>query len=435
MSLTAPVSQDKFHFSNGDLFVEASGANLHRRATVSELRDLFHPPQNSSVPVRDPPAHWYEAQLIHYGLPPSKAKGTAVKRLLDAVNSSRLAVPQTILNLEKSLKKQWDANDRKAKKEATNAPATSRTKSQGTKRKAEEVQGRSSVDVSDMPFEFKFSMGRMGMHAVEPAPTSTPKARKVHPGTKPGRQERQGPSRQADALPILERERAPYGGPMQPVLETTVRPRAIKESKAKPEAKVTVESRVKAEPKVKTAPRIKKEKVAPSTPRKIKAEPDIRDDRPPPSPSPATTSLGLINGYYVISCPEITDQWGSQDLSIVVCFDTQHVWCAYDFEMFSGIFLLDRRPVRASNDQIPVRWRGRENGEGEMRTGNDNHGWISFLGNGHIAGCLEIMGDFEFEGYKVEGGGGPTRSARSMRDEWESYDEDAHEYERVNRWR
>lgn len=133
MSLTAPVSQDNFHFSNGDLFVEASGANRHRRATVSELRDLFHPPQNSSVPVRDPPAHWYEAQLIHYGLPSSKVKGTAVKRLLDAVNSGRLAVPQAIVNVEKSLKKQWDANEKKAKKEAAKGSTTHGAKSQGTR--------------------------------------------------------------------------------------------------------------------------------------------------------------------------------------------------------------------------------------------------------------------------------------------------------------
>jgi hypothetical protein len=44
------------------------------------------------------------------------------------------------------------------------------------------------------------------------------------------------------------------------------------------------------------------------------------------------------------------------------------------------------------------------------------------------------MDDFGFEGYKVEGGG-PMRSARSMREEWESYNEEAYEYERVNRWR
>jgi hypothetical protein len=427
MSLTAPVSQDNFHFSNGDLFVEASGANRHRRATVSELRDLFHPPQNSSVPVRDPPAHWYEAQLIHYGLPSSKVKGTAVKRLLDAVNSGGLAVPQAIVNVEKSLKKQWDANEKKAKKEAAKGSTTHGAKSQGTKRKAEEIQDRHSVGVSGVNFNFTLNMGSIGMHTVEPASALPPIARKAKTGTKAPRREKQGPSRKASALPTSKREQIPHGGPARSELGTTVRSKARKEPKAKAEPKV------KPEPKAKTEPRIKKERLAPSTPRKIKAEPSIRDNGAPPSPSPSTISLGLINGFYVVTCPYVTGQWGCQDLNIIVCFDTQHVWCAYDFEAFTGIFLLDRRPVQASAEQIPVRWRGRETGEGEMTTGNNNHGWISFLGGGRIEGCLEIMGDFEFEGYKVEGGG-PMRSARSMREEWESYNEEAYEYERVNRW-
>jgi hypothetical protein len=102
--------------------------------------------------------------------------------------------------------------------------------------------------------------------------------------------------------------------------------------------------------------------------------------------------------------------------------------------VFIGIFLLDRRPVHASAEQIPVRWHGRETGEGKMTTGNNNRGWISFLGGGRIEGCLEIMRAFEFEGYKIEGDG-PIRSARRGREEWVSYNEEAYKYERVSQWR
>lgn len=42
---------------------------------------------------KDRPGHWYEAQLIHYGLPPSKTKSTAKMRLLDALNKGNVAVP------------------------------------------------------------------------------------------------------------------------------------------------------------------------------------------------------------------------------------------------------------------------------------------------------------------------------------------------------
>jgi hypothetical protein len=425
MSLTAPVSQENFYFSNGDLFVETSGANRHRRATVSELRDLFHPRHNSNVPVRDPPAHWYEAQLVHYGLPSSRAKGTAVKRLLDAVNSGRLAVPQTILSMEKRLKKQWDANERKARREANDGASTSGrsvTKSQGTKRKAEEIQNHASVGVNGVNINLNINMGSMGMQTAEPARAARPAVRKPNNATKAKQRKEQALSRQTDPLLILERERTPYGGSTQPAMRRPVRPKA------------RMEAKVRTEPKVNPDPRIKEEKLSPSTPRKTKTEHNFSDDYPPPSPSPSTLSLGLINGIYSISCPEVTEQWGRQGLNITICFDTQHVWCAYDFKMFSGIFLLNRRPVRASNEQIPLRWRGRENGEGEMTIGDDNHGWISFPGGGRIEGSVEIMGDFDFEGYKVERCR-PTRSARSMRDEWESYSEEAYEFERVNRWR
>jgi len=329
---------------------------------------------------------------------------------------------------KKSLKKQWDANEKKAKKEATKGSTTNGAKSQGTKRKADEIQDRPSVGLNQMNFNFTLNMGSIGMPTVEPVSTSPPNARKVKTGTKAPRREEQGPSRTASALPTSKRKQIPHGGPTRPELGTTVRSKARKESKAKAEPKM------KPEPKAKTEPGIKKERIAPSTPRKIKAEPSIRDNGAPPSASPSTTSLGLINGFYTVTCPYVTGQWGCRDLNIIVCCDTQHVWCAYDFEAFIGIFLLDHRPVQASAEQIPVRWRGRETGEGEMTTGNTNRGWISFLGGGRIEGCLEIMGDFEFEGYKVEGAG-PMRSARSEREEWESYNEEAYEYERVNRWR
>ena len=87
---TPPVSRDNFHYANGDLYVGANPQNRHRPATVPELQALFHPASGqTTVPKSDPPAHWHKAQLLHYGLKPSDVKGTAVKRLLDAVNSGK----------------------------------------------------------------------------------------------------------------------------------------------------------------------------------------------------------------------------------------------------------------------------------------------------------------------------------------------------------
>lgn len=115
MSLTAPVSQGDFHYAHGDLYVTSAGSNRHRRATTTRIEWASRPPPGQSA-SGDPPAHWYEAQLLHYGLPPSKVKGTAFKRLLDALNAGSLSVPPQITDTEKSLKKKWEANEREAKK-------------------------------------------------------------------------------------------------------------------------------------------------------------------------------------------------------------------------------------------------------------------------------------------------------------------------------
>lgn len=71
-----------------------------------------------------------------------------------------------------------------------------------------------------------------------------------------------------------------------------------------------------------------------------------------------------------------------------------------------------------------------------MRCGDNNEGWISFLGQGQIEGSLLIMGDFDFEGQRAQEqtGGQGGQMARQMRDEWDSYNEDAYERERVGRW-
>ena len=207
------------------------------------------------------------------------------------------------------------------------------------------------------------------------------------------------------------------------------------------ESKVKAEAKVKPDPIVKSEPKIKPE-------RKPKPEPKFkREHSPPPHSSPrhaafpsssSSSSLGLINGIYDISCPYVTEQWYCEDLTITLAMDGQLVWGSYDFGMFSGIFLLQNRPYNEDlGKPLPVQWRGRENGEGEMTTGDDNEGHITFLGNGRIEGSLRIMGSFDFEGQKsaAQSNGQGGMMARSMRAEWDSYNEEAYEYERVNRWR
>ncbi|MCJ1405395.1 hypothetical protein MMC11_008623, partial [Xylographa trunciseda] len=122
MAFAPPVSHDHFHY-NGALYVTTSSHNRHPRASVAEITALLRPALKGSKtraptpPPKDPVGHWYEAQLVHYGLPVSKSKAVAKTRLLDALNKGVLAVPGEIHRVEEGLRREWEGRERKARRE------------------------------------------------------------------------------------------------------------------------------------------------------------------------------------------------------------------------------------------------------------------------------------------------------------------------------
>jgi hypothetical protein len=113
MSPTPPVTRDGFEYYNHE-FYAISNDKPYRRYSVAELKAFFFS-SSSKTSVQDQPAHWYRAQLLHYGLQPSDRKGTAMLRLVDALNQDTLEVPPHLKRLEKELKREWDANQKRAK--------------------------------------------------------------------------------------------------------------------------------------------------------------------------------------------------------------------------------------------------------------------------------------------------------------------------------
>jgi hypothetical protein len=138
--MAVPVENGKFSFSIDSFYVKASNGSLHRRATLSDLHALFQP-GSATTPV-DHVGHWYEAQLLHYGLPPSKSKAVAKTRLLDAYRARNLVVPKDITKLEADLKKEWKRRDKESRSQS-NAAGTVRKEKEPmkpatSKRKREE---------------------------------------------------------------------------------------------------------------------------------------------------------------------------------------------------------------------------------------------------------------------------------------------------------
>lgn len=176
-----------------------------------------------------------------------------------------------------------------------------------------------------------------------------------------------------------------------------------------------------------TGPKIKQEKPIKNEP-KAKKEPNIKQETQPTAPP-----LGLINGIYDITCPTIEDEWNCQELTLILTLDSQTIWGAYDFDMFQGIMHFPQRPYSAGQD-MEFQWRGRDTSEGVMSFGDRNQGEITFLDGGEISGWINVYGQCEFQGVRRSSSTTRERSALSMRNEWDGYDEDAYERERVGRW-
>jgi hypothetical protein len=115
-----PVSRDGFFHSGDSFYVEIEG-HRHGRRDSTALFDLLTYTQPAPLltkagkvakrqprPQKDPPGHFYSAQLLHYGLKPMKTKAAAKKQLLASYAANRsLVVPESIMKLEKTLQKEY----------------------------------------------------------------------------------------------------------------------------------------------------------------------------------------------------------------------------------------------------------------------------------------------------------------------------------------
>ncbi|KAL9603236.1 MAG: hypothetical protein Q9219_001256 [cf. Caloplaca sp. 3 TL-2023] len=449
MAYAPPAVRDNFLY-NGDLYVDVGNFNRHKRASVAEIMDILRPDLRKAkhgVPVKDPVGHWYEAQLIHYGLPPSKDKARAKMRLLENLNSSNLKVPSSITAIESELKKEFAAAERKAKAQHKAAIATSQSLSSNStpnkKRKDTKTEpqtpifnvninfGPSASPMQDEPQpakKRKIQTARRGGSTSVPsailsraAPRSTPSPQSgtslapaaVNLTSRPKQTARRSASSSLSYRHLL-------GGPQSC-------PAPAKNPEREPKAKC--KPAVKREPSVKKAPGANQEPTTIKQEIKVKAEPNSRKmvSLSQPSLFPTGPSLGLINGIYDISCPELEQEFNCSDLTLVLTLDTPSVWGAYDFGMFSGITYISERPYDASGQEIPFSWRGREHSEGEMSFGEHCQGGICFTGDGFVQGWINLDGVYYFQGLRRPGPGTPIRNAASMRAEWEAFDEQEYE--------
>ncbi|KAI3340315.1 hypothetical protein F4824DRAFT_417556 [Ustulina deusta] len=459
MSLAPAVTKDGFSFA-GDLYAEASGHNRHRRAAVAELKEHF-----KSGSDKDHPAHWFEAQLIHYGLQPSKTKSVARMRLFDAVNAGKLAVPSHIQKLEKDLKKEWTKNEREAKMAVkTGGPASAASSTTASKkRKAESSNVDMNISVGGINITVSANNASKSSSAAKKAKTSakgTASSKAVNDGSKPKNKPASKPAKEALTPKASTASKAkPTTSTPQPKKaastsansdrKQTARRGGISQGPSRGSTSTTQTATNGPYRTKQTAPRsgafVARGRIPtssafgsnggfdePPPPYQEYDDDDDSDDSDDPPPPSSLGPLGLLNGRYGIFSNEANDQWGCDDFDLVLTLSGNELWGKFDLGIVSGILHIDERPWESSDDPVPFTWRGEER-DGQIFYGNINRGWITFLGNGHIQGQLDYM-TLDFGGDRLSGQS--TRSqidARSMQREWHGYSEE--EYERLNRAR
>ncbi|KAK3682110.1 hypothetical protein B0T22DRAFT_276297 [Podospora appendiculata] len=477
MTTVPPATRDAWSYS-GDLHVEVSGHNRHRRAAVPELKAHF----DGSDGPKDRPAHWYEAQLIHYGLPPSKTKGTAKMRLFEAVNRGNLTVPPHIGRLESELKKEWAKNEREAKQALKKQAATPATTTRAGKRKADDTPASLGTG-NNVSINLSVSIGPQGnllvgtadsgpaakkARATKTAPSSATKTPKTTPKTAP----KTAPKAVSAVKAAPVKKEATLVPP-----KSTAAPPSVPRTKqtARRGTSSTASRAVSSRPAIAAA--------SPSPPRRIqyarrggamaysgKGRPvivnggvseyaassygnrddddDDGDDEPPPPypgsprgyygtsdddhdrrrgyssqqpqssqpPSSQLPPLGLLNGRYDVHCID-----SMPNSHLILTLDGNALWGAFDIGPLSGVLRLDQRPYQSSHSPLYFQWRGRDTQDGEHDE-TDDGSFIKFLGDGRIEGEIGFYHRMvTFEGHRVGGQG--TRSeinTRQMRNDWDN---------------
>ncbi|KAH7307963.1 hypothetical protein B0I35DRAFT_483258 [Stachybotrys elegans] len=473
---TPAVSRDGFSFVNGEFFAITSADKQHRRATPVELDAHF-----ASGTDKDHPAHWFEAQLLHYGLPPSKTKSVARMRLWDAAKAGSLVVPDAVAKLQTKLKNEWAKNDREMKKLSKSAPPAAPPKSSGTKRKADDspaatakkakptaIKPPAAKPAASKPAASKPAASKPSASASASATNAGPKQPKKQPATSRVKKEEskavkiEAPpapkAKKASAKPIKAESPAPSTRSEAPVAHFARRG-GISQGPSRGAATTAVSS--PARPRTKQTARRSGAFVARGripAPARMEEYPDYDDenggydsdrsenlsflsdfdgdgDDMPDDLAP----LGLLNGDYDIRCPGVADGWdmfSDGRFELVLTLEGSKLWGRFDLGIVSGVLKLPSRPWDSSHEELEFLWRGREN-EGPIIYGDDNTGSIAFLGDGKIQGQIYTQfGNWGFRGLRVASQGTASRiSSWEMKRLWDQHSEEEYERKRVARWR
>ncbi|KIV78808.1 hypothetical protein PV11_06418 [Exophiala sideris] len=403
------------------LFVEVAENKRHTRASAPELKELLLP-KKGSAPAKDQVAHWYEAQLVHYGLPRTKDKNTAKVRLTTALVSDTLRVPSNVTQLEAEMKKEFASNVRKAKaaeKKTQESKVSDEGATKGKKRKADDTEHTSttkvSVKVGDVTFEINHTGGPTSKKTkAEPAASkkAAPKAKVLPPTPTKATKPKPAATKTAESKSTLPKTAKPKPTtPRSPRSKPSTKPASIPTPsparpkllpgtarRSKPFQYGSQSSRPAASPP---------QQVHDHTPASFYDSDVDMDDDPPPYDSHDFTEVNgpsndmendSVSGFYNISVCKST-LYGVLTLSMFQ--STGQAWGNFRIGSKAGIIRVGDMSGLADGEETSFGRRCEDDETGRLNFGRGCDGKFEFYGRGQVRGRFFglIVGEtIEFQG-------------------------------------
>ncbi|KAF2653748.1 hypothetical protein K491DRAFT_680303 [Lophiostoma macrostomum CBS 122681] len=403
-----PVRRGDFLYSSV-LYADAGNGNHHPRASTAELVTLLRPETRSrdvkpTKEAKDPVGHWYTAQLVHYGLPPTKDKNAAKVRLLNALNSHKLEILPWILKLESDLKNEWEADNRKAKRGAGAKRSVPAKRSPG---KAAQSQFSQTTNVTvNLSLPPGFSMiEQPGVHHTN----------KNNDGTPPKKQSakrKQDDDDNAMLQTPIKKSRVKK--------ELSIAPTASSPYSSTPRIKQEASSKTLTPPRIGSGS-VKQEKQV-----------TIKRERAPVTPRPPPTIQ--LSGTYKITCPAALSTFPSlapSTLRLDLCRDASRDvwWVTFTFAAWHCVILMDPGPsFETLGEPCTLGWRLRDLENGELKFGKRCTGEMTCFRDETIRGSLFNVpgaGMIEFWGPRMKTKG-VLRSADGLKAEWDDFVDEAY---------
>ncbi|KAH7303318.1 hypothetical protein B0I35DRAFT_446962 [Stachybotrys elegans] len=425
------VSRDGFSFDKHGFYAVTPCGNQHLRAKPHQLSDFFSPHNKTSYPL-----HWFEAQLLHYGLPKADSKSVAMIRLWDAAKAHLLVVPDNIAKLKVQLKEEWTKKFDEARSD----------RSSGSKRKSKDD---SAIAQKKQKKQKEKSSAAEPPVANAPAGTSTSKLPAPVAASPTNGSSGRSPKKQSKRPRAVEE----FPSSIQPPPSTTGETPSLTHP-ASPAISIESDRSILLQdtPSAGSSRRTthKHSRYLGDRPggegwgwpNNADAHPISSDDDDDGFSSDSDAELaplGNISGDYSIRCPGVIDinhNYDDCDFEVRLKLKGSKLWGRFNLGLNDGILRFREAPSASSRDEVAFTWRGNED-NGPIVFGDDNTGYIKFLGGGRIHGQLNSSFGwvFKFRGQRESSDGTKDRlSYRKMIGEWNEYTEEEYERRRISRW-